>query len=1404
MKSLCAAISLLLCVAPASNAFAQTGNASVGGFVQDATQAYIPGVTVTATNTDTGVARTALSNETGAYNFPSLQPGTYKVSAELSGFQTQTFTGVELGNALQVRLNFTLRVAATNTSVDVSLQVDTLLATSSSSIGEVLPEYKVRDLPLVGNDVLDLIGTMAGVRGTPGSEAATFAGISAGLVNTVRDGLSVQDGRYLDGVFGTTVINPELVGEMRVILAPVDAEMGRGNGQVQIQTRSGTNRFNGSAVWSVRNSKLDANTWTNNQTIVNGVWTPTPANWFNKNEYTVSYGGPIVKNKTFFFALWEQRFENERTTQRPVVLTDCARNGVFRYFDGWVNGNMNTTLSSTGTTPTRAVVDSFGNPVTPPTNPGANQDPNTNPFTGQLRYFSVFGPIAKNPTKADCSDVQLAGGSWDPNRTAMDSTGLIKKYLDAMPHANRFDGGDGLNTAVNQWLRGSRSGGSLAIGAGTDVETERRQINLKIDHNFNTKHKAAVNWSYEWTDGDNSLNTWPGGFGGLTSRRPVVFTTNFTSTLSPSLLNEARVDWKRNWLVIQPAWERTDDAKAHAAGQALLIQPSAKFPIVFVPSVVGPLGNQMNPANYICMSPTFNGCAQQGNTSPLLDLADTISWTKGRHGFKAGVDVRRGNSNRWASPTAPIPQAQGGAGQTANQAFQNPANFPGLVSTNQARANELLYFLAGSVNSAQQVYFLQNSKDLTKWEDYSTVDHKYIDVHQNEFDVFVKDDWKVRPSLTLNLGLRYEYYGVPYEQHGLATAPVGGGLGLFGISGRSFDRWMRPDNPVDLSLATAAEFVGPHTVNPGKSLYKDDWNNFGPAIGFAWQFPWFGKGKTNIRGGYQMTFSGGGRAQPIDNFILSNPGFQNVPSIQNPPDGSYFDLRNLPSVVPVPPSALPMQPIAVQKQNQNAAAFDSNYATPYVQNFTLSVTRDIRRNLNVDIRYIATRGLKLYGAGGAGSFDLNSPNVFYNPALFDALERTRRGEDVLLFDQMLLGLNIDQNVVGCNPAQPTAPCAAVNGTTQRGSAHLRLNSTFRTALANGDFATVATALNTYNGTGTAGIGLVTGAGGERGTVLRRANKGFNVPGGTAVAGTSLVVPAGFFPENWISLNPQFNQANYYTNSGSSIYHSMQAQATLRPTHGMSFQGTYVWSRALGVPGSTYTNPVEREEDYALSASHRTHDFRGNGIFELPIGPNKLLLANSSGWLARAVERWQTGVIINLSSGAPMSITAANMLYANGVPDIARSIDLSSGSVHWGDPGSNQLVGNYFTAGRFGKTADPQCASVADTLKSFCTLQAVTDASGQIVLQNPLPGKRGTLGRQTIEGAGSWSFDANLAKSFRISERKSVQIKMDAQNVFNHPSPNSPSLSINSTNAFGLISAKNGDHRSFQGQIRLAF
>src|SRR5215510_3199450 len=325
-------ISVCLCVCFAVQTFGQSSNARLSGTVNDTTGAVLPGVEVKATNNATGVVTIAISNDAGAYNFASLLPGTYTISASLPAFQTQTFNGVQLGNAAQVRLNFSLQVGQVATNVEVSVAASQVLLESSSSVGNVLEQKKVQDLPLVSNNVLDLVGVMAGVNVTKdnvfGANDTKFAGVAAGNINVQRDGIPITGGRWPTGLQPATTINPDLVGEVRMILAPVDAELGRGSGQFQIQTRSGTNQFHGAAVWDAQNSALDARSWFENQTGATPLWR-------NQPEMTLSLGGPIKKNKTFFFGLFDKQWALIREAYTAFVLTPCAQRGIYRYFGNW-------------------------------------------------------------------------------------------------------------------------------------------------------------------------------------------------------------------------------------------------------------------------------------------------------------------------------------------------------------------------------------------------------------------------------------------------------------------------------------------------------------------------------------------------------------------------------------------------------------------------------------------------------------------------------------------------------------------------------------------------------------------------------------------------------------------------------------------------------------------------------------------------------------------------------------------------------------------------------------------------------------------------------------------------------------------------------------------------------------
>src|SRR4030095_5329244 len=133
------------------------------------------------------------------------------------------------------------------------------------------------------------------------------------------------------------------------------------------------------------------------------------------------------------------------------------------------------------------------------------------------------------------------------------------------------------------------------------------------------------------------------------------------------------------------------------------------------------------------------------------------------------------------------------------------------------------------------------------------------------------------------------------------------------------------------------------------------------------------------------------------------------------------------------------------------------------------------------------------------------------------------------------------------------------------------------------------------------------------------------------------------PENYLFLNPQLNAANLRSNSGSGNYHSLEVQFTVRPVHGFSTQTTYTWAKNMVTPGSGNIDPSNRKADYSRNYASVSGDLRTNGTFELPIGPNKLFFGNTSGWVARLIEGWQTSFILNMSTGQPSSVTGAGTM-----------------------------------------------------------------------------------------------------------------------------------------------------------------
>jgi hypothetical protein len=1477
-------IAVMLCLLVSTSAFSQAGfSASVTGTVTDSSGALIPGVTVRATAVDTNVVTTTVTNEAGSYTFNNLNPGKYTISASLPGFQTKNVTDANLSQNTSYRYNFELTVSGVNTQVEVSISADSILATSGASVGTVLNDQKIRDLPLVGNNVLNLITVLAGIENIAADNnvftrnSTTFAGVTADNISIVRDGVQVQDNRYPNGINSVTTLNPDLVGEIRLILTPVDVEIGRGNGTIQYSTRSGTNRFSGAAVWSFRNTALDPNSWTNNRNqapITPGgpAGLPLQPAWSNINQGTVSFGGPIIRNKTFFFGLFDLNRNRNRTLTNFTVPTACARLGIFRYFNGWNNGNIFTNaIQNNAATAIYPSVRPDGTPVNPRDNgtiapgglpPGWNTT-TQGPYDASLQYISVFGRLASKPTTADCSDAPInkstlvpngvtpgvqgapiaADGSngWDMYRKQLDTTGFITTQMGFYPLPNNYEIGDGLNTAGFRLLNKFRGLDNLfGVGEGTG---DREQYNVKIDHNFSSNHKANVNLTYERVSSDDVVGALPGMFSNENYRRPVVLSAGFTSTLSSSLLNEVRFGMRRQGTNVVAPWDR--DGVKEEINKILPADLNGFRVIPTIQAGAGPTALGFC-VPYIGARPP-GACGGATDTAiditPTFTYADTLSWTRGVHAFKFGGELRANSSEVKQTATAffgtpmyarPTGGSITGTSQSSNLptdiANSNPS-MTALLATNAQRARDISTFLAGSLANLQHLYLVTSPDQINfsdpsqnRWSDFRDTEFYGSKIIQNEFNAFFKDDYKIHRDLTLNLGVRWDYFGVPYLASGLTnTAVGGGGAGGFGISGRDFSGWMNPGVRAEV---TTFEFVGKNSPNPDKTVYPNDLNNFSPGVGFAWNVPWFGEGRTTVRGGYQVTFQGGGRYNTIQPLLAGAPGstlaqFKNWTNV-------YKDLSSLTAAdLPITPSVLPLQPVPLNVRTANYSPFDVNYVSPYVQNLNLSVTRTLNRNVTLDLRYVGTLSRKNYT-----SINLNTNNFLYN-GLLDELNRVRTGTELTndasdpksLIEKMFDGINLCAS--GCSAPPAGTSYGAVGTTTGSGatalynSAAMQLRAStlpgLQANLANGNFNAIAGQLSNLNYV-TTGVNasLPPVPAGTVGAVLRYANTRY----------------PGQFPENFVSTNPQFNQVNLQTNAGYSNYHSFQAQTSIRPIHGISGQFTYSWSKNLGITG-TLTNPVDRAADYTTINNNPGHSFRSNGVIDLPIGPNKLLLGNSSGWLARAIERWQLGLIYNLTSGAPVSVTATSMLYNNGVPDIVYPVDFNKiKGVRWGIQQGVNLEGRYFDNNDlFVKVDDPQCATVTSLqnlnnvvggVQTRCTLDALAMAvpagtpgaidrpfaDGQtrpsvIVLQHPQPGKRGTLGQNTIIGLGSYRFDANLGKTFRITESKSLQVRFDAQNVLNHPQPANPNLSITDANYFGRLNGKTGG-RSMQGQLRFSF
>jgi hypothetical protein len=795
---------------------AQAITATVVGTVTDPSGASVPNAEVTLQNAETNVSRKTNSDGNGSYEFAFVPTGAYTLSVTANGFQTTNVGRFTLSVDQVARLPITLTIGQAAQTIEVAAGA-ILLQSENATVGTVIDAKQVVDLPLNGRSFVQLALLTPGVNpGTPGSitvrrlrgSVGQAVGMSA---NGARD---TQNRFYYDGIEAMDLdsysfsFSPSVdaINEFKVQSSTYSSEVGGApGGQVNLSTKSGTNRIHAGAWWFNRNDAF---------TALNGFQPRVPgakASRLNRNQYGANVGGPVYipklhngKDKTFFFFNWESG---------------------------------------------RQISGSFGGTALVP--PSALR---TGDFSGIAA--TIFDPVTKLP---------FPGNRIPADRIAP----YAKKFLDGfVPQPNANDPG------IN--YRGPRASAPI----------KQDQYISRIDHVFS--EKDSMNGSYIYNkQADDTVPTFVFDTRGNQARAQNLSLAE-THVFSPSIVNELRAGWHR---FFEHEFFGTTDNPAYDIANIIGIAGVATRPRDY--------GAPTFSAGYTL--PTVRGIGPRDRLNQLWQVADNISIRRGTHFFKAGALIARRN---WTFDEAVNPRSS--------------FNFDGVVSANggtPTRDNQFADFLLGASTSAavSSQPFATRMNNL--WQAY-----------------YFQDDWKVSSSLTINLGLRYEYYQPP-TQRGKATN--------FDLNGFFPVRQIYHGFP-DI----------PDTADRPSSLVYGDKNDFGPRIGFAWQ-PKIVKDFV-VRGGYGIYFT-----PEITNSWTT--------LTLNPPIVQTFSFTGN--------AANPINPAtAFQSQGSTtlglfgSGALDPNLRTSYTQQWNFTIQKKLPKNFYFDLGYVGSKGTRL-----TATYDGNRP-----------------------------------------------------------------------------------------------------------------------------------------------------------------------------------------------------------------------------------------------------------------------------------------------------------------------------------------------------------------------------------------------------------------------------------------------
>ena len=1248
---------ILLCIlSTVTLSFGQMATTSLRGTIKDPSGALVPGAKITITDKSTGKETSVVADSAGQYTFAQILPAKYDITVTAIGFGKQTKSAELLVNQ-PATIDFALSVEASTVTVDVSAIAQTL-NTSDASLGNSADNDLIQALPSETRNVPDLLSLQPGVLYLPNSADSRTGAVNGGRSdqgNVTIDGVDDNDqvnGYAFQGVLRET---QDSIEEFRVTTANANADAGRSSGaQVSMVTKSGTNKFHGAAYEYYRPPLTAANNWFNKQAQVNEGLPNTPTKVL-RNIFGASVGGPIKKDKFFFFANYEAERQAEDAQQIRTVATASYAAGNLGYQDA--NGN-NQTLTVAQVT---ALDAGCG---------GANGICNTSQY-----------PLPPGP---------------NPNALA---------YFNAMPVANGSLTGDGLN-------RGSFSFASPnPIRLNTSI--------ARLDFTPNDRHRIFVRGNLQ-KDTTLQPEQFPGqGPSSTDKNNSKGIIAGDTWTITPNLINDLRYGYVRQ------GYSNTGVGTGDYVDFRFLSTSTAET-------------------------------RSSATSVPVNNIVDNLSWTKGKHTLQFGGNWRLIHQNHNSDETT-----WQGASSNPYWLGGNPPTPAGGVASGFGNSYEIDFAnLVGTIPSLTNSYnyHVDSASSGTLLPDGAFLNRHF---KANEFEWYVQDAWRMKPNLTITVGVRHTILQTPYETSGQEVAPTIDTHAWY-LQREAAAQKGQVYEP-DMQFAPAGSYYG----KPG--FWAKQKNNFAPRLAVAYS----PDTKTSIRAGAGIYFDHYGEG--LVNIFDQEGSFGISSSVTNPagvygiegsakhPASPRFTSRNaLPNIDNGGSPQTQVYPFTAPQFNFAITwGLDNKLKTPYSENYDFSIQRQLPGGFTIEGAYVGRFGRHLLQ-----NLDLAEPVDYVDPQgggdYYAAGTQLSKAVDA---NDGNYGLATDNNgnTIGSTVSVPT----------------IQYFEDVFPFMANYDYSGESATQAIYNNEW--------------------------APYRSQYGATTALADIDFFCVYLSSAQCNNYQSKFWQDQFSSLYaldtvgmsYYNAGQITLRHpmSHGLQLDFSYTLSKSIDWGSDaernteftgqlSYSNIINTWKPYlnrGVSDFDTKHLITVDWVYLMPFGRGRLVGSNVNTLLDTFIGGWQWSGINRWSSGLPF------YLYEPGW------------TTDWQIESFGVNVGNLKTHKHIDSNGNPQYFAGPDAMNTGVACGGCNGGGMRL----PYPGEAGQ--RNAFRGDGYFNVDSGLAKNWKIREYGTLKFAWEVYNVTNAVRFDPISIDSGLTDgSLGIASALLTAPRRMQFSLRFDF